>query len=548
MATAASITPKKGNINNAEVGGKIIRDPVHGLMYFPQPVVKVMDTVEVQRLREIKQLGATYLVYPGATHTRFDHALGTAHLCDKMLNSLKERDEDHRITKHNVMLVQIAALCQDLGQGPLSSVYKHSYLEKLKEENWHENTTTIQIFEKIIKNPNIRRVFEKFKIDADDIEFMKDAITGEVPARPKKDRFLYEVVINKRIGIDCSTFDMLLRDSYFLGINTNFDYTMFIYGCSIRKVDNEYVLSLRHKDKFEFDLLCTSYWTLQHKAYIHKTTTAIAMMLAEVLRQAEDVFQIFEARNNADILLTLTDSIIARIEHCEDSRLHAAKEIIKRIKERRIYSFCGQTSPTDFIEKSEQHAFCKKVVKELITKEDGQEEEPIEEDDVLVVMEEISYGTVSSDVTANKPHYVNKHGKPIVLRKTSSLWQYSPDQKSRQNSVSSNRGSFSSCNDNAETTPSGHYEKIAETGAPIPGQAQNPLKIQYIRAYARNAAKRETIIKYFYAYCTRKMYPVPIDTEKIAQEHDDCDEIAIDMHPISMQNEDHPKAKRQILQ
>ena len=60
--------------------GKVINDPVHGHMYFPGVIVDAIDTRRVQRLRELKQLGTSYYVFPGASHNRFEHSLGTAHL------------------------------------------------------------------------------------------------------------------------------------------------------------------------------------------------------------------------------------------------------------------------------------------------------------------------------------------------------------------------------------------------------------------------------------------------------------------------------------
>ncbi len=237
MATAASVTPKKGNMDNLDEGrGKRIRDPVHGLMFFREPVVVIIDTVEVQRLREIRQLGATYLVYPGASHNRFDHALGTAYLCGEMLQSLKDRDPDNRITDHNILLVQIAGLCHDLGQGPFSRVYKHTYLGKIKQQKWNQKEIVLEIFQSIIEKEKVKKVFEKYNIDGDDINFIKHAMTGEIPPNPKKDRFLYEIVRNKKTGLDCNMFDTLIRDAYFLGISICFDYKLYIIGSSINKV------------------------------------------------------------------------------------------------------------------------------------------------------------------------------------------------------------------------------------------------------------------------------------------------------------------------
>lgn len=92
---------------------KQIKDPVHGYIEVPTPLVPLLDTESVQRLRYIKQLGFIYLVYPGANHTRFEHSLGAMHLA-----SLLSRQLD--LSKEDTLLVCTAALLHDIGHGPFS--------------------------------------------------------------------------------------------------------------------------------------------------------------------------------------------------------------------------------------------------------------------------------------------------------------------------------------------------------------------------------------------------------------------------------------------
>ena len=66
----------------------IIRDPVHGDIPLTKEEMSIIDTEEMQRLRNVRQLGATYLIYPGAQHSRFEHSIGTAHLASRMILSL----------------------------------------------------------------------------------------------------------------------------------------------------------------------------------------------------------------------------------------------------------------------------------------------------------------------------------------------------------------------------------------------------------------------------------------------------------------------------
>jgi HD superfamily phosphohydrolase len=92
---------------------KIIKDPVHGYIEVLPPALEVLDSPALQRLRYIRQLGFSYLVYPGANHTRFEHSLGTMYLADIMARQLM-------LTGYERNLVTLAALTHDIGHGPFS--------------------------------------------------------------------------------------------------------------------------------------------------------------------------------------------------------------------------------------------------------------------------------------------------------------------------------------------------------------------------------------------------------------------------------------------
>ena len=102
---------------------RVFRDPVHGLVEFKEgdrPIAELLETRAMQRLRRIKQMGFAWLVYPGAEHSRFGHALGAFHIAQRVTRRL-ELPED--VARH----VKVAALLHDVGHGPFSHAWEHVF-------------------------------------------------------------------------------------------------------------------------------------------------------------------------------------------------------------------------------------------------------------------------------------------------------------------------------------------------------------------------------------------------------------------------------------
>ena len=216
--------------------GKVINDPFYGPMYFPPPIVTIIDTRQFQRLRDIKQLGGTCYIYPGGIHTRFDHSLGTCHITGRVLKILKERNKNiaEILTEERILALEIAALCHDLGQGPFSRVYQDQFLSKIKGTDWDHDENSVRIFEMILNEK--KDILMNYGIGEEEVKLIKYAIRGEVPGDDKRNRFLYEMVKNRRNGIDCITFDKILRDCYFVGVKSSFNYMRIVESAKVCEV------------------------------------------------------------------------------------------------------------------------------------------------------------------------------------------------------------------------------------------------------------------------------------------------------------------------
>ncbi len=112
---------------------KIVNDPVYGFINIPYPILyDLMEHPYFQRLRRIQQLGLTHYVYPGANHTRFQHALGVLHLMEQVIAVLQSKGQE--ITEREAEGVMIAILLHDIGHGPFSHALENSIVPEVSHE------------------------------------------------------------------------------------------------------------------------------------------------------------------------------------------------------------------------------------------------------------------------------------------------------------------------------------------------------------------------------------------------------------------------------
>ena len=170
---------------------KTIQDPVHGYVEVDEKIIPVLDSPEVQRLRYVKQLGFSNLVYPGANHTRFEHSLGAMHLAGLMAKSLSLEPEQ-------VLLAEISALLHDIGHGP----YSHAS-EQLMEEYLHHSHQEIGEY---VNAGYLNEALCDLDINPDDVCAMVEG---------REDSHLITGIIHGDLDVD--RMDYLLRDAHYTG-------------------------------------------------------------------------------------------------------------------------------------------------------------------------------------------------------------------------------------------------------------------------------------------------------------------------------------------
>ncbi|XP_060583966.1 deoxynucleoside triphosphate triphosphohydrolase SAMHD1-like [Ruditapes philippinarum] len=227
--------------NNIFSQGKTFNDPIHGQVELHPVCIRIIDTPQFQRLRHIKQLDTCYLVYPGASHNRFEHSIGVCYLAGKLLKTIRDRQPGEEISDKDILCVEIAGLCHDLGQGPFSHVFEKRFMPKMEKKFTHESIAR-KMFEYMLSSEDgqLKNDIQEIltgcglsRFEEQDFTFICEMIDDpeniEKEVWPYKGRnkdksYMYEIVANKRNGIDVDKWDYLARDSYMLRMKVNVDY------------------------------------------------------------------------------------------------------------------------------------------------------------------------------------------------------------------------------------------------------------------------------------------------------------------------------------
>jgi HD superfamily phosphohydrolase len=239
---------------------KILNDPVYGFITFRHPLVlELIDHPYFQRLRRIAQLGLSHLVYPGALHNRFQHAIGAMHLMQNVVDEL--RLKDHKITEDEEVGLLLAVLLHDIGHGPFSHALEHSIADGVH----HEEVSALVM----------QRLNEEFggKLDL--------AIRIFNNQYPKK--FLHQLVSSQ---LDMDRLDYLARDSFFSGVVEGQVGSERILKM-LDVVDDHLVVE--EKGIYSVEKFIVARRFMYWQVYLHKTVLSAEYMLVNALRRAKEL-------------------------------------------------------------------------------------------------------------------------------------------------------------------------------------------------------------------------------------------------------------------
>ncbi|KAF8768005.1 Deoxynucleoside triphosphate like protein [Argiope bruennichi] len=268
-----SLRPHAKKLKSASFSAKIFCDPVHGQISLHPACVAIIDTPQFQRLRAIKQTGFLEYVYPGATHNRFSHSLGVCYLAGKFIQELRERQPELLITDTDVLCVQLAGLCHDLGHGPFSHTWERyihmATLKKNLKTAWKHEIVSINMLDYLIEDNNLLPQLKKFGIGSKEINIIKEFIQGSQPVDGSR-AFLYQIVNNDDSGLDVDKWDYFLRDCHYLGLPCSFEYERLIQFAKVFMVDGKSQICFRDKVLESVYNVFRTRSNLHRLAYQHK--------------------------------------------------------------------------------------------------------------------------------------------------------------------------------------------------------------------------------------------------------------------------------------
>ncbi|MEB0249310.1 MULTISPECIES: HD domain-containing protein [unclassified Mucilaginibacter] len=239
---------------------KIINDPVYGFISIPTELVyDLIDHPYFQRLRYIKQLGMTHLVYPGALHTRFHHALGAMHLMSMAIETLCNKGAE--ISPEEKEGLMIAILLHDIGHGPFSHALEHTIVDEID----HEDISILLM----------NKLNEEFE---GKLSLAISIFTGSHPKH-----FLHQLVSSQ---LDMDRMDYLNRDSYFTGVSEGVISSDRIIKMLTVKDDS---IAVEEKGIYSIEKFLIARRLMYWQVYLHKTVIAAEQLLCKIFTRSREL-------------------------------------------------------------------------------------------------------------------------------------------------------------------------------------------------------------------------------------------------------------------
>ena len=313
-----------------------VRDPVHGFVDFSEGEKSIIDHPAFQRLRRIRQLAMSDLVYPGAVHHRFEHSLGVCHIAGR----IAERLFDKRADEDTIKYVRLAALLHDIGHGPFSHISEtplgevnREWLEEnnVKEDKLHE-CIGIDIIKHVLRAQGWLTP-EQCK-----------RVVGILDTVHKPGRSIERDIVSG--PLDADKMDYLLRDSLCCGVKYGvFDLERLIRALVVVGKARSTFVGVESEDIPTVDQYVTARYDMHLQVYGHKTRRATDLMLIRAIMKAveandEGIVRAYtyvpDSSDFVNAYLSFTDRVL--LDHLAESASEAAQKLADRLARRSLPS------------------------------------------------------------------------------------------------------------------------------------------------------------------------------------------------------------------
>jgi HD superfamily phosphohydrolase len=276
-----------------------IRCPIHGFIELNEWEWDIINQPAFQRLRRIRQLGLTDYVYPGATHTRFEHSLGVMHVATRMYDSIVARSREVLETElgynadglcRDRMIVRLAALLHDVGHAPLSHAAEEIMPTKPDGTRYkHEDYTAAIIRQELRDVIENHQVNANYNISADDIAQLIEGRYGERANFSRRLIFWRQILASQ---LDADRMDYLLRDSYHAGVRYGvYDIDRLInclcaFTVKVEEDEQKIVIGVSEDGWHAAESLILARYYMFTQVYYHKTRRIYDYHIAEAMKSA----------------------------------------------------------------------------------------------------------------------------------------------------------------------------------------------------------------------------------------------------------------------
>ena len=371
---------------------KIFNDPIYGFITIPNSLIyDLIQHPYFQRLRRISQMGMSYLVYPGAHHTRFHHALGCMHIMQKAVQTLQFKGVS--ISEEEENALYIAILLHDIGHGPYSHAMEHSIVEEV-----HHEELSLLFMEQLNK-----------EFDG------KLALAIQVFKGEYHRKFMLQLISSQ---LDMDRMDYLKRDSFYSGVaEGNINSERLI---QMMNVQDDYLV-IEEKGIYSVEKFLVARRLMYWQAYLHKTSVVAELILTKILKRAKELTQ-------KGIVLPCSEPLQFFLQN-KISLADFDKSILDKFSYLDDYDVMGAIKAWQFEDDFVIQSLCKMILNRDLLKIQMTDDKPNKEN-LLALKEKLILQTKISDKEADffvfkgklKNEAYSKSSEPIrILKKDKSI-------------------------------------------------------------------------------------------------------------------------------